>query len=99
MAKVITAWCATSSRPFSIVQDEGIMQVNLTLGLLEVLETYAKYAKKDNSLKPSDVIPNPTTVSRNMNYLATEIRGEVIEILAIMIFKREGVNFTTDMYT
>jgi hypothetical protein len=65
VTKAVTMMCTGSSRPFELAGDPG-------LHLL--LDTFGEFCRKYVSLKASDVMPHPTTVSRNVHYLALEIQ-------------------------
>jgi hypothetical protein len=82
--------CTGSSRAFEIVKDPG---------LLDLLDTFATFARLDPSLKAKEVMPHPTTVSRNVHYLAVEVQDNIRKHLSQWIEIDDGIAFATDMYT
>ena len=81
--------CSKDLRPFDIVSGEGFInfaQVLINIG-----------AKKGN-IDASDILPHPTTISRNIVETAETLRSEIIPYLKVKI--EEGLcAASTDMWT
>jgi len=81
--------CSLDIRPFEAVDGEGFRQLCQFL-----INTGARYGKID----AADLMPHPTTVSRNCLKMAESLRSELLAII-LPYFNNGRCSATTDMWT
>lgn len=89
LTKDITEWVVVDSRPFHIVADAGFEKVSKQL-----ISIGAKYGPNVNM---ASLLPNPTTLSRNVNDLYA-LHFEKIKT-EIATYKQNGFGLATDLWT
>jgi hypothetical protein len=83
--------CCQDLRPFEIVSGQGFIEY--TQAILKIQHQHP------NLLKAEDLLPHPTTVSRNTEKRASEVREELKTCLQEAYADGNQVNYTTDMWT
>lgn len=77
-------------RPFSIVKGEGFMA--LAQALINV-------GTKHGQVSASDVIPDPTTISRHIDEEAERVKNDIVIPAMKNLVNVSGAGLTTDMWT
>jgi hypothetical protein len=88
--RLLTLYCAVNGKPFETPKDKY---------LPDLMDNFAKMTRQDPSIKAEDILPCPTTISRNVTWLAAEIKASFVLMLGFWITSLIGVAFSTDMYT
>lgn len=89
VTKACVTLCSKDVRPFDIVSGSGF--INFAQTLLQIGATYG-------NLDAKNLLPHPTTVSRNTEKEMERVRNELISKVQLLIDSR-SCSATTDMWT